>query len=92
MLIEWSILAKADLKGTVAYIQRDDPATAQTVAQKIINATQKLADFPGLGRPGRVDGTRELVVSNLPYILPYVVENERVVILRVLHSAMEWSS
>jgi toxin ParE1/3/4 len=90
MLIEWSILARGDLKEAVAYIQRDDPATAQIVAQKIINATQKLVDFPGLGRPGRVEGTRELIVSNLPYVLPYVVEKERVVILRVLHSAMDW--
>lgn len=92
MLIEWSILARADLKEAVAYIQRDDHATAQIVAQKIINATQKLVDFPGLGRPGRVEGTRELIVSNLPYVLPYVVEKERVVILRVLHSAMDWPS
>ena len=63
MLIEWSVPARADLKEAVAYIQRDDPATAQIVAQKIISATQNLVDFPGLGRPGRVDGTRELVIS-----------------------------
>jgi len=90
MLIEWSIPARDDLKEAVAYIQRDDPAAAQMVAQKILDAAQKLTDFPGLGRPGRVEGTRELVVSGLPYVMPYVVDSERVVLLRVLHSAMHW--
>lgn len=92
MLIEWSVPAKADLKEAVAYIQQDDCDTTQHVAQKIITATQRLADFPGSGRPGRIEGTRELVISGLPYVIPYIIENERVVILRVLHTSMHWPS
>jgi toxin ParE1/3/4 len=43
-----------------------------------------------MGRPGRVTGTRELVVDGTPYILPYRVRNRVVQILRVLHGARRW--
>jgi plasmid stabilization system protein ParE len=43
-----------------------------------------------MGRPGRVAGTRELIVSGLPYILPYVESAGVVTILRVMHTSMKW--
>jgi toxin ParE1/3/4 len=49
-----------------------------------------LADQPGMGRPGRVAGTRELVISGLPFILPYVEKAGVVTILRVMHTSMKW--
>ena len=51
---------------------------------------QFLAEHPRIGRPGRVADTRELVISGLPYILPYRVASDRVEIIRVLHSARSW--
>lgn len=90
MRIEWSDAALDNLDQAVEYIAEDKPAAAAKVAQKIWDATQRLAEQPGIGRPGRVEGTRELVISGLPYIVPYVVKGDRVIVLRVMHAAMKW--
>lgn len=90
MRVEWTSEALDDVDRAVEYIARDRPQAAQEVAQRIWNATRQLADHPGLGRPGRVAGTRELIILDLPYIAPYIVRNNRVVILRILHGAMKW--
>jgi plasmid stabilization system protein ParE len=78
------------LDNAVEYIAADKPTVAANVALKIWNATQRLDDQPGMGRPGRVSGTRELVVPGLPYILPYVEKEGAVFILRVMHASMKW--
>jgi toxin ParE1/3/4 len=49
-----------------------------------------LAEHPGMGRPGRVEDTRELVVTGLPYVVSYIHERDTVTVLRVLHGAMKW--
>ena len=49
-----------------------------------------LANQPGIGRPGRLSGTRELVISGLPYILPYTEIDGTIFILRVIHTSMAW--
>lgn len=49
-----------------------------------------LADHPNMGRPGRIAGTRELVVTRFPYILPYRVRGSTVEVLRVFHTARKW--
>jgi toxin ParE1/3/4 len=90
MRVEWITEALDDVDRAVEYIARDKPHTAQEVAQRIWDATQQLIDHPGLGRPGRVAGTRELVIPDLPYIATYIVRNNRIVILRILHGAMKW--
>jgi len=74
----------------VEYIAADKPVAAAGVAQRIWDVSQLLADQPGLGRPGRVAGTRELVVPGLPFVLPYVEDGNSVVILRVMHTSMRW--
>ena len=53
-------------------------------------AVSRLADFPESARPGRVPGTRELVVPATPFIVVYRIEATCVVILRVLHGAQKW--
>jgi len=63
---------------------------AATVALKIWNASQMLTEQPGMGRPRRVPGTRELVIPGLPYILPYLEKDGTVFILRVIHTSMRW--
>lgn len=90
MRLEWSDAALVNLDQAVEYIAQDKPAAAANVAQKIWDATQRLAEQPGIGRPGRVEGTRELVITGLPYIVPYVVKGNRVIVLRVMHAAMMW--
>jgi len=90
MRIRWSRKALLNLDAAVEYIAADNPAAAAKVAQRIWNAAQLLADQPGMGRPGRVAGTRELVVPGLPYILPYIENKGAVIILRVLHTSIKW--
>ena len=90
MRVKWTRKALANLDNAVEYIAADKPAAAAKVALKIWNAAMGLADQPGMGRPGRVPGTRELVVPGLPYILPYVERERAIFILRVLHTSMKW--
>jgi toxin ParE1/3/4 len=87
--LEWLELARTDLLGIVDYISDDNPDAAQRVKDDIEMKAEKLPEFPKIGRPGRVEGTRELVVwSN--YILVYQEDALTVRILRVLHAAQQW--
>ena len=71
MSIEWTEWAANDLDSLLDYIEQDDLPTALRVGREIIDAVSRLESFPGMGRPGRIKGTRELVL--VPCALPYVV-------------------
>ncbi len=87
----WSPEAIADLAALRAYIAQDDPAAAQRVALLIIrNIETLLPNSPEIGRPGRVPGTRELVIPKTPYIVPYRVVGHTIQVLRVFHGARRW--
>ena len=90
MRISWTQKAIVNLDSAMEYIATDSSAAASRVAQKIWNSVQLLADQPSLGRPGRVAGTRELVISGLPYIVVYTEQDGMVVILRVMHTSLKW--
>lgn len=92
MKIEWSARARGDLLEIFDYILLENPRAAGEVLERIEGGVANLADHPGLGRPGRVEHTRELVIPGIPYILPYFVRSERIIILRVMHSARKWPS
>ena len=76
--VVWLEDAVADLKVIGVTIAEDDPATGS------------LQHHPEMGRPGRVEETRERVVSGLPYILPYYIKKKEVRILAVMHTARKW--
>lgn len=90
MRVRWSRKALQNLDYAVEYIAADNPKAAAEVAQRIWDASQLLANQPGMGRPGRVTGTRELVIPGLPYILPYIEKPGAIIILRVMHTSMKW--
>lgn len=90
MIIKWLEDAVFDLQALRQYIAKDKPSSANRIAKRILNAADLLSQHPHLGKPGRVPGTRELIVSSTPYIIPYRVKNNSIEILRVLHAAMEW--
>ncbi len=91
MKISWSSQALEDLAHLQAYIAKDSPAAAQRVALKIIMDVELLLpNHPALGRPGRIAGTRELVISKTPYIVPYRISNGVLQILRVYHGSRRW--
>jgi toxin ParE1/3/4 len=87
----WSPEAIADLEAVRVYIEQDDPAAARRVALHIIhNVEALLPHHPEMGRPGRVPGTRELVIPRTPFIVPYRLQGSRIQILRVFHGARRW--
>jgi toxin ParE1/3/4 len=91
MIVEWSQQAVDDLASLRAYIAEDDPAAAQQVVLRIIHSIEDLlAGQPQVGRPGRVPGTRELVVPRTSYIVPYRIRDNRIQVLRVYHGARRW--
>ena len=75
----------------ITYIADDNPA-AISVRQRIEETARALSAPPEMGRQGRIDGTRELVIRGLPYIIPYRVRHGRVEILAVIHTARRWST
>lgn len=87
--LEWSELARSDLLTIIDYVSEENPDAAQRLLDDIGSKAGKLSDFPKIGRPGRVEGTRELVaLAN--YIVVYRESQESVLILRVLHAAQKW--
>jgi toxin ParE1/3/4 len=84
----WLSVASADLEHLYKYIAQDIPSGATNEVKKVLDAVERLAEMTGMGRPGRVPDTRELVVSM--YIVAYRVKDGQVEILRVLHQAQRW--
>jgi toxin ParE1/3/4 len=87
MRVRWLKTALRNLDEEARYIAGDDPAMARLVVERILDAVALLADNPSIGRPGRVAGTRELVVRKTRYLIPYRVREGHVEILRVFHAA-----
>ncbi len=90
MRVRWTTDAAYDLERISDYIAEDRPETARRIALYIVRAVDALDTFPSRGRPGRVEGTRELVLAPLPFIAIYEVHDEEVQVLRLLHGAQQW--
>jgi toxin ParE1/3/4 len=88
--IEWLPDAEQGLAAQLEWVAEHNPWAALDMGDAIHAAIERLADYPAIARPGRVAGTRELVVVGTPYIVVYRVEPSAVVILRVLHGAQRW--
>ncbi len=83
--------AKAEIAWQIAYIREHNPGAAQRQRERISSAVARLSEMPGLGgRPGRVEGTRELIVSGTPFILIFEESDTRIDILHVLHGRQQW--
>ncbi len=89
MALRWTRKALENLDQIGAYIAQDNPARASSFVREIKEKTELLVAFPALGRPGRVPGTRELVVHE-NYVVPYRVKGDTVQIIRVQHVARLW--
>ncbi len=90
MRLEWSAFALADRDGIFDYIEAENPRAAVAVDDRIGAQIRQLRRFPESGRPGRIEGTRELLVQHTPYIVAYRIMDGTVRILRVLHAAQQW--
>ena len=87
MQVTWLRTALRNLDDEASYIAHDSPQAARLVVQRVLTAAALLAEQPGLGRPGRVPGTRELLVPKTRYVVPYRVRGRVVEVLRVFHSS-----
>ena len=90
MTIVWSPRAIEHLAHLREYIARDNPNAGNRIASALLEAVERLAKLPNLGRPGRVAGTRELVVSRTPYIIAYKFLGDRLEIVAVFHARQKW--
>jgi toxin ParE1/3/4 len=90
MRIRWTEEAVLDLERISDYLFEQTPIHAPRVAWQIYGSASELVQFPLRGRVGKREGTRELVLSPLPYIIVYTVEEETVHIVRILHGAQRW--
>ena len=86
----WTKAAIRDLVHIREYIARENPGAAREIALKIVDATDRTIQFPELGRAGRVNGTRELVVSGTQYLLVYRLKKKAIHFLRVLDGHQRW--
>lgn len=90
MRIQWTNGAKQNLKQIEEYIAVDNPGAAIDMVFHILNSVEALIDHPAMGRAGRVFNTRELIISDSPFIVPYRVKGVQIEVLRVLHASMQW--
>lgn len=90
MRIKWLDLALDDLIEIADYIGQDKPQAAKRMVARLWKAVRSLVANPERGRPGRVQGTRELIVADTPFIVPYRVKGTEIQILRVIHGARRW--
>lgn len=90
MKVIWFRMAINDLISLKANISQGSPKAAQNTIHKIKKAISLLSEQPGMGRPGRVPYTRELVIQQTAYIVPYRVRDDKIEILRVLHTSRKW--
>jgi plasmid stabilization system protein ParE len=87
MRVRWLRKALRNLDDEASYIAVDDVNAARLVVARVLDAVAMLEQQPALGRPGRVPGTRELVVRKTRYLVPYRVRGDVIEILRVFHTS-----
>jgi toxin ParE1/3/4 len=92
VIIRYTRQAIADLDEARAFIAHERPAAAAAIGQRIRQAVSELGQFPDRGRPGRVAGTRELVIPRCPFIVAYRVGDGHVDVLAILHAKRRWPS
>ena len=86
MIIKFSRTAERDLVDIQSYIAEDNERAAEQVITRILQSIRYLAQLPNLGRPGLVEGTRELSIAGLPYVAVYRIEQDSIRILTVVHT------
>jgi toxin ParE1/3/4 len=88
--IVWTEPARQDLREIFEYIANENPNAARRLLGEIKEQALILVDHPQIGRAGRVEGTRELVLSGTNYLLPYRAKGKQIQILAVFHGARKW--
>ena len=90
MNVVWSRRALRNLIQLREHIEIDSEQSSAHIAVRILRAIEILQDHPEIGRPGRVVGTRELVVPETPYLIPYRVRHGRLELIAIFHGRQKW--
>jgi addiction module RelE/StbE family toxin len=91
MIIEWSRQSAEDIRSLYRFLYARSPKAAARISRAIVIAVERsLSKNPALGHAGRVPDTRELVIPKTPYIAPYRVRRDRIIVLRVYHHSERW--
>lgn len=90
MKVAWTRLALKDLDSAYAYISEENPSAASRTIERIRKALDAVGRHPEIGRPGRVEGTRELIIPGTPFIVAYRVKAKRIEMLSIIHGARRW--
>lgn len=90
MQLRWTEEAANDLEHIADYLLQHAPDRADQLIQRIYDAPSSLLTLPNRGRPGKLPGTREHVLSPLPYVVVYAVRGDVLFVIRILHGAQRW--
>ena len=89
-MLVWLKRALNDRDAQLDYIAHDNPLAAVAQGDRIEEQVDQLLQHPNMGRPGRKQGTRELVISRTPFIVVYRIKGVRIELLRLLHGSQKW--
>ena len=87
MRIRWTPPAAADMQSISDYLKERQPEYRQPTMRKLYERIRALKDAPFVGRPGVVEGTRELLFPPMPYVAVYRVNGQTIEIWRIYHAA-----
>jgi toxin ParE1/3/4 len=90
MRLRWTLAAANDLESIADYLHDQHPQFAQPTVRRLYAEIRELSRFPSRGRPGREPGTRELILTGLPYIVVFRTGEKLVEILRIHHGSQNW--
>jgi toxin ParE1/3/4 len=90
MRLRWTPTSADDLQNISDYLHQQHPQLAQPTVRRLYAEIRELSRFPSRGRPGREPGTRELVLTGLPYVIVFRSTDQVVEILRMHHGSQDW--
>jgi len=90
MKLKWTRSALQDMRHLHDFIAEDNPSAADQMVSRISDAVQHLKKHPHMGKEGRCKGTRELILAKTPYIVVYVLKENEIHIVAVIHVSMRW--
>ena len=90
MNLRWAQDAADDLEHIADYLFEHVPERAPELTRELYDAPATLLTFPHRARSGKKEGTRELILASLPYVVVYRIKSEVIEVLRILHGAQKW--
>jgi len=90
MQLRWSTAAENDLEEIDECLYEKSLQNAAEFIRKNYEAPSSLQNYPNLGRPGKKEGTRELVIGPLAYTVVYKITGDALNLLRILHGDQDW--